>query len=410
MEKKDELDKLFGQTDPLDDQLAMNDKKDHLDEVQDNDEEIIELTDPDDTPVAESDEEIIEPADFLDDLSVDDTTFVFQAESDDADDDIIELTETASEPPEHTVNSKEGLSAGRDLTSNGKDLFIFTDTKDEAYIDDDDILSDTVFSGSTSKPDDLRMNKDLDILTQKKKDLSREDSSMFDATVFAKELSENDDEFSVLAQINDKLHPIEKDMFNDTVFSNESLNNDDELAVLTEPKDNKIITDRSAAFTDASALDSNLVLIEDTQIEPPPKEESFIQSDIARSTEKVSLEIESATDRDIADSLGMDLESEKDLFMNIETEDDNKLTIVSESEYDTRRERFENGRELNKAQLHPLQQSIQSDQLEAALEKVIKRIFTGKIDTMIADIIEKAVKTDIEKIKKELLKGTADDV
>ncbi|MCJ7772601.1 MAG: hypothetical protein MUP22_05650, partial [Desulfobacterales bacterium] len=53
--------------------------------------------------------------------------------------------------------------------------------------------------------------------------------------------------------------------------------------------------------------------------------------------------------------------------------------------------------------------SIQPDQLEELVEKVISKMFGKKIDSKIMDVIERAVKTDIEKIKKELLKGATDD-
>jgi hypothetical protein len=430
MKEKEGPDKLFGETNPSENQLSINDKKENSNEIQDNDEEIIELTDPDDTTIQESEEEIIEPADFLNDLSEDDTTFFDQADSKepslDDNDDIIELTDNIIEPPTGTSNSIKAEKPTSDSPppSDDKDLFVFTDS--EAFIDDKDILSDTVFADEPSKANDQNINEEQGILAREKKEPASEDSRILDDTVFANELSENnDEELAVLAEIDDQSPQIENGMFKDTVFSSKSSEiNDEELAVLAEPEDNKNgkgnSTDNAAAFVDEPPADdgSDMILLEDIESETANDEnEIFIQTDIDNSTEGKQLEIENARDNDITDSLGIDLESNINLSEEVKAE--NEITSAIDPELNNLesglgqfKTEASKGMEYNATQEDQQNQpiSIQPDQLEKTVEKVITKMLTKNIDKIIIDVIEKAVKTDIEKIKKELLKGTTDDL
>ena len=430
MTEKDGPDKMFGKTIRLEDQPFMNDNK----EIQDSDEEIIELTDPDKVSIPESEEEIIEPADFLDELSVDDTNFADQdiakIPSFDDDEDIIELTDTVGEKPKGTNISQKTSSSDSSLTSDDKDLFIFTDSGNEAFLEDDDILSDTVFADEPSKGNFQHIDREPDVFTQEKEAPAKEDISIFDDTVFANEPSEADKELAVLSEIDDTSQQIENGMFSDTVFTHESLKNDEEeLAVLAEIDDNKMdeenVTDSSSGFTDEPSLDNDndMVLLEDTESESliGDVEEGFIQSDTSDHAEGGQLEIEAATDGDIADSLGMDLESKVRLSEDAEIEDDIELIVEPELEnLKPGAKQFEPGAfegiEFDTAQIDQQKQtvssepfSIQPDQLEELVEKVISKMLGKKIDSMIMDVIEKAVKTDIDKIKKELLKSATDD-
>lgn len=49
-----------------------------------------------------------------------------------------------------------------------------------------------------------------------------------------------------------------------------------------------------------------------------------------------------------------------------------------------------------------------SEQIEAAVEKALKKIFTAKIEAIIMDVIEKTVKKEIEKIN-ALIEELADN-
>jgi len=52
--------------------------------------------------------------------------------------------------------------------------------------------------------------------------------------------------------------------------------------------------------------------------------------------------------------------------------------------------------------------SITDEKIEAALERVIKKVFYEKIDRLLAESIEKTVKKEIEKLKKALLEDSPD--
>jgi len=217
-------------------------------------------------------------------------------------------------------------------------------------------------------------------------------------------------------------------MFNDTVFSGgPPENNDEELAVLAdlenEKTDAELFTRDTESFVERSVedTDSDMVLLEDAEIESPAVDEAFIESDDIPSSQSETLEVESSADKDIADSLGMNLESENSLTMDSEARDEMKLDIEPDLE-DAGTEPIPFGtetiedREVDSRQIDlptgtdsPQPVSFQPEQLEAVIEKVIKKMLGQKIDRLIIDIIEKAVQTDIEKIKKELLKGTTED-
>jgi hypothetical protein len=428
MTEKDEPNNIFDDTLFSNGQSSKKNPAEGPNEPSDNDEEIIELADPDETSSAELEEEVIEPADFLDELTEDETNFAAQRTGvippADNDDDIIELTDAAEAPAEGTRSANEASSSGGPPPSDDKDLFIFTDSQDEAIIQDGDILSDTVFANELPPEDGQATDTGAGIPPQETKDTKTPDNTIFDNTIFAKEPSEdNDQELAVLTEIDEKPPQIENGMLNDTVFSsdsNESLgNSDEELAVLTELDESpEPPTDQELAN-----IDSDVVLLDDTQAETAiEKEDDLIQLDSETMPESVPLELESTQDSDIADSLGMNLETNASLSQNAKEIDEVELTI--EPDLDGLKPEatpFESetpiDMSVNTAQMDQFNQStssepihIQPGQLEEAVERVIVKLFSGKIDSMIMDVIEKVVKTDIEKIKKELLKGTMVDL
>ena len=78
-----------------------------------------------------------------------------------------------------------------------------------------------------------------------------------------------------------------------------------------------------------------------------------------------------ASEDDFADSLGIELDSKEDISEDL----------------------FEADR-------------ITDEKIEAALERVIKKVFYEKIDGLLAEAIEKTVTREIEKLKKALLEDT----
>ena len=49
------------------------------------------------------------------------------------------------------------------------------------------------------------------------------------------------------------------------------------------------------------------------------------------------------------------------------------------------------------------------DQIEKAIERIIEQNFSGKIESMITDIIEKAVSKEIKRLKSILLEADSDE-
>jgi hypothetical protein len=81
--------------------------------------------------------------------------------------------------------------------------------------------------------------------------------------------------------------------------------------------------------------------------------------------------MDKASDEDFADSLGIELDSKEDLSGDLFEPD-----------------------------------SITNQKIEAALERVIKKVFYEKIDRLLEEAIEKTVKKEIEKLKKALLEDS----
>ena len=80
-----------------------------------------------------------------------------------------------------------------------------------------------------------------------------------------------------------------------------------------------------------------------------------------------------ASEDDFADSLGIELDSKEDISEDL----------------------FEADR-------------ITDEKIEAALERVIKKVFYEKIDGLLAEAIEKTVTREIERLKKALLEDSPD--
>jgi hypothetical protein len=110
--------------------------------------------------------------------------------------------------------------------------------------------------------------------------------------------------------------------------------------------------DAAQEFDDISELDGDL--IEETMDYTDELDSGTIADDVLRDN--------------FADSLGIEFDSEEDAKENL----------------------FDPGR-------------VSSEQVEAALERVVKKMFYEKIDRLLVDAIEKTVKREIERLKKALL-------
>ena len=115
--------------------------------------------------------------------------------------------------------------------------------------------------------------------------------------------------------------------------------------------------DTATEFDDISELDSDLMQ-EATEAVSEPDSETMVDE---------------ALKDDFADVLGIELDSEKEAQENL---------------FDV--------------------EKVTGEQVEAALDRVIKKMFYEKIDRLLVDTIEKTVTREIEKLKKALLDESTD--
>ncbi len=122
---------------------------------------------------------------------------------------------------------------------------------------------------------------------------------------------------------------------------------------------------------------------------------------------EMELDIEDRKEDELFDSLGMNLEAgliepgadSDELDFNLSTQelsDAIDLLDAKLAEDPPRQPAIE-----KTADDQPV--SLESDQLEAALENVIKKMFKEKIDHLLNDAIEKTVSTEMERLKAQLL-------
>ena len=127
----------------------------------------------------------------------------------------------------------------------------------------------------------------------------------------------------------------------------------------------------------------------------------------------MDLDIEENKEDDLFDSLGMNLEPElqgaagsDELDFNLSTQElsdaidllDAKLAEEPPAEGPD-----------EAAQTAALPETITEAQFEKALENVIRKMFTEKIDVLINEAIEKTVSAEIENIKNQLLKDSTEE-
>jgi hypothetical protein len=52
---------------------------------------------------------------------------------------------------------------------------------------------------------------------------------------------------------------------------------------------------------------------------------------------------------------------------------------------------------------------VSAEQVEAAVERVVRRMFSDRIETMLMEVLEKAVNEEIQRVKKALLAGSPEN-
>ena len=156
----------------------------------------------------------------------------------------------------------------------------------------------------------------------------------------------------------------------------------------------------------------------DADQEAPTEDDSFPKADFLDTTEALNLDTE--PDDEFIESLGMTIEAKGAAFDRL-TEDTPDEIAKGVTPVEDQPDRFapasepaseiESPPEKTDELPQPTQaETITIDQLELALENVIKKMFSDKIETILHDVIEKTVTTEIDRLKKLLLEDSADDL
>ena len=164
---------------------------------------------------------------------------------------------------------------------------------------------------------------------------------------------------------------------------------------------------------------TDAVLNVDTDAKTPSfQTSSFPKAAFLDTTDAMNLDTDS--DDDFIESLGMTIEAKEDAFVisgddtpdemteGISSADDQPevtpLPVEPATDIEPQSDKFDES-----AQALPAD-AITSGQLELALENVIKKMFSDKIETILHDVIEKTVTNEIDRLKKLLLEDSGDDL
>ncbi len=166
---------------------------------------------------------------------------------------------------------------------------------------------------------------------------------------------------------------------------------EEEIIELTDVLEQPPLTDEAIEAED----EKEIVELSDETIDDTDEEEiisAFDDDSLETSlvpdeepNEKQSIEA------DFIGSLGMELEPETDI-----------------SEETSEKEEQLESEDTQEKDLVPETVSLSSEQIDEALERVINRMYSEKIKSMLAEMIEKAVTKEIEKIKRILVDDAAD--
>jgi hypothetical protein len=175
----------------------------------------------------------------------------------------------------------------------------------------------------------------------------------------------------------------------------------EEIKKEEESKDDDEIIELKEEITEELLDDEDIIDLVDTAAQPLDDEdiidlvEATDQPSIDDETEMVVSEAEEPTegefvftlDDELSDELALDQEAQDDVVDSLGMEIDSEGAV---------------------AQDLPKAEDVSNEQIEAALERVIKNVFYEKIDRILVEVIERTVAKEIEKIKGILLEDTTD--
>ncbi|MBU4421038.1 MAG: hypothetical protein KKH84_08555 [Proteobacteria bacterium] len=192
-------------------------------------------------------------------------------------------------------------------------------------------------------------------------------------------------------------------------------NDPNQLNDEANPKDDEDIID----LTDIASGTEDIEFPDYTDEATNASEEEKIaelDDDILENTIKLEdnpdedIEIDHYLDNEFADSTEADLDSEldvsKDLSLEPEEESYELGQLIADIVEDTQQEGVHEKKTTSDT---PESINLSPEQVDEALERVIKKMYADKIDSMLTEVIEKTVTKEIEQLKALLLEDTKID-
>jgi len=194
---------------------------------------------------------------------------------------------------------------------------------------------------------------------------STEDEEIIELKEETSDMSQDDEE--IIDLLDDVDEPEVEDMKEDIV-AEEAESAAEEIITLTEamsdtPQEIEEIGEPIPVTVDTSQEAEDIINLEGDLLEETSDFDDELGEEVA---------FDQALSDDFVDSLGMELDSKED---------------VSEDLLDAKK--------------------VSDAQMEAALERVIKKMFYKKIDGILVEVIEKTVTRELERLKSVLLQGAA---
>ncbi|MCP4112093.1 MAG: hypothetical protein GY749_42295, partial [Desulfobacteraceae bacterium] len=248
----------------------------------------------------------------------------------------------------------------------------------------------------------------IDVLSDIK-DKAEVVSEVEDLTVFAapeeepvmlEDVADEPAAIDVLSDIKDKAEVVSEDIIDESVPYTEQPDKKEVSESADEIAEADEITDFPSADKE-DALENAIGLIDDLDGE----------SDIDQQQEKDLLgllEMDLSQEKETSDDIGdvYDIGEEKAFEESEEYDKDTaEQAAVSEGTGDLQGET----RDLMALQQNGEPFMLPSDRIEAALERVINKIFSEKIESILLEVVEKTVSNEIKKLRQILIADTMDD-
>lgn len=192
---------------------------------------------------------------------------------------------------------------------------------------------------------------------------------------------------------------------------------DEEILELTEEKTHQSEDDNDGILEltgiEDEFLEEDEEILDLTGLEDQSLEQDEEIIDLSDIENKPAEKSNSVPDIDLLDKTFLDLEESEDIFSktDISDEDGGKGSLIeTAAEYATSQHApLQTNFQEGPASSADKSFSLSEEQLEEALERVIKKMFAEKIDSILVEVIEKSVAKEIERLKDILTDDAKDD-